>query len=354
MNAALARLALRRALPPGAALLGLAAAALVARAAWQPDALAQTALGAGLDAAALCRAGAWSALLLLYGAWLAAAAAALPSRWRAGEAQWLARGVDSPSARALSLWLGLAAAGGAALAVVIVAGEFSARGRARLPARELVARFEAPQAALAPGGAALRVALDAADAAPGDLLRVELTFLGGGPVARVGARLEQGGPRSEALLSSSGALELELPTGSGPRVLALEHLEGEALVSVTAGGIAIVRRLESAATPVRRVAARAALALCAWTALALGLGAWMAPAVAWSLIASAAFALLAAGPAWLRMLPGARLPEALERLGQGTTGPWPGALEVATAAAAVALGVLLAGAGLSRWRSTAR
>jgi hypothetical protein len=354
VNVALARLALRRALPPGAALAGLAAAALTARAAWQPDAPAQIALGANLDAAALCRAGAWSALLVLYGAWLSAAAAALPARWRSGEAQWLARGVASSASRALSLWLGLAAAATTLLAVTAAAGEIAAHGRVQRPARELAARFEAPRAALAPGAAPLRVALDAAEARAGDLLRVELSFLGGGPVARVSASWEGGGARTEALLSSAGTLELALDPGVGPRVLALEHLEGEALLSVSAGGIQIVRPLASGAAPARRVAARALLVLAAWTALAMGLGAWMAPGLAWGLVASAALALFAADASWTRALPGARLLESLERLGQGIAGPWPSPLEVAAAAAVTAAGVGLAGAGLRRWRSTAR
>jgi hypothetical protein len=354
VNAALARLALRRALPGGAWLAGVAAAALVARAAWQPDALVAQALGAEGDAAALARAGAWTALLALYGAWLVGAAAALPARWRAGEVQWLARATAPTFARALSAWLGLAAAGALALGAIAVAGELAARRGPERPAHELVARFEAPDAALAPGAAPLRVALDLGDARAGDRLRVRLADLGGGPTARVRAALEGSGAHAEALLGAAGQLELELSPTPQPGLLTLEHLEGEAVLVVAAGGIEIVRPLGTPAAPARRVAARAALALAAWLALALGLGAWMAPALAWLLSAGAALVCATSPGPWLRVLPLARLPEALGRLGQGTTGPWPGADEVAAAVGLTLAGLGLAAAGLRRWRSAAR
>ena len=354
MSAPLARLALRRALPPGVALAGLAAALLAARAAWQPDAGVAAALGGEADPGALARAGVWTALAALYGLALCAAAAALPARWRAGEVQWLGRGTRGPLARALSLWLGLCAAAALALGALALAGEVAARAAPARAARELVARFAAPRAPLAPRGAPLRVAFDPGATRSGDRLRVRLRFLGGGAAARLGAHVEGAPPRGEALLGTSGALELELEPGRGERVLVLEHLDGDAALVVAAAGVEVVRPLDGPRAPALRAAARLGLALAAWLALALGLGAWMGPALAWGLTLSAALAVGWSEAAWARALPGAGLSEALARMGEGLAGPWPGARELAWAALTVAVGLGLAARGIVGWRSSAR
>jgi len=152
----------------------------------------------------------------------------------------------------------------------------------------------------------------------------------------------------ERRIGGRTSCEIELPPGAGPVVLRLERLgpgAGVALVGdVAATASAASERLASVA-----VALRCWLALCAWSALALGLGAWFsAPTAAAGTLAIAVATWMAeSAPAWL---PGRDLGAALVAVGEGLVPAWPTLPALGAAAACVVLGLGLGAAGLRRWR----
>jgi len=354
-----ARLALRRALPPGLVLLALALATLLVATTWRPGALeAQALAGAGDPAAAasaLARQGLWTALLVLLAPFLVARAATTLPAWRRGEVDWLLASARSRMGLVASTYLGLLAAALLLVAFIAVAAELAAGPSG--PGRALAARFETPALVVdAEEGLVRRV--DPGFELPGGVLRVRLILVGGGRAADLrlavrSAAVEGRTTAVRARLAGAGVLEVPLPAASGPYDLQLEQLEGEALVAVREDGLELVEPLGSARAAGLRTAARAILGLAALLALALGLGAWLStPTALLGALALALAALLSEGPA-ARLFPLAALREALALAGEGLAAPWPSTRAVAAGALVAVLGLLLAGAGLRDWRRAA-
>lgn len=362
----LARLEARRAAPP--ALLALVfgvtwlAAALGDAVPAAPILAGIAELDRGANVArGAARASAATLGLTLAGAALVWHAAALASRWRAGDGDWLgARPIGAGLALAAS-YLGLAL-GGLALVVATFGATALAGGP---PARGLAWRAGPERHVLLQPGETHAVTLRDIDLPPGAALRVRLQNTPGsapfGDVLVV-ARVD-GDARAEARVRVARRTFGEVllpararPDGDDPR--------GDLVVEVTAlglGAIAVVGprpvELWTAAGGALRVdaalAARALALLLAAAAVAVGFGAWVAtPLAALGVLATwTCFAWLAEGAAFLgAFLPGNGLVQALDVAAEGrlpTGAPLGHALGVALAAAS---GLALARGALGSWR----
>jgi hypothetical protein len=356
MSPRLVRLTLRRALPPGLAVIAVALAAAFLSASWEPDALELEALAGATDprvaAGALAREGLWTALLVTLAPFLLVRAATTLPGWRRGEVDWLLAAARRRGALVLSAYLGLLAAAGLLLLFIATAAEASA-GPA--PAgHALAARFATPALVVDDGQPLVRV-VDPGRAAPGGTLRVRMVLAGGGRAAGLRVALRSRGPAGgvravRAQLASNESVEVPLPAPEGPYELVVERTDGEALVAVRENGIELLTPTASARVAGLRVALRAGLALAALLALALGLGAWLsAPTAILGALTLAAAGLLAEGP-MARALPLGALAEALALAGEGVAAPTPSPRALAATAVAVSVGLLAATAGLCCWR----
>lgn len=357
MNAGLAWLAFRRALPPGFLLAALAVGALVVAATWEPDPRLVAALEAtqveGLGPSALARQDVWTTLLVVLAPFLVARAAGVVPRWRRGEVDWLAASAHGRARVVLSTWLGLDAAAIALCLGCAAAGELAA-GRAG-SGRVLAARFATPTVALLESGVEQTRRLEPAAVPAGTLLRARLDFLGGGPAAsvRLALRREEGAGSATAarvLVSAPRWVDLALPAGRGPLVLALERIDGEAIVALAPDGLDLLTPAASERVAASRLAARAALALVAALSLALGFGAWVsAPTAFLGALAVLVVALLSDAEL-ARASPWSALRFALELAGRGVAAPWPSARAWIVGLSTMAAGLGLAVAGLRTWR----
>jgi hypothetical protein len=184
-----------------------------------------------------------------------------------------------------------------------------------------------------------------ASAPPGSRARVEIGLVSSaGSAAEVELRARRGREErsTRVRVSSGGAIEVEIPPGSGPVELALASTEPGANALVASGPVEVWVPCTSDRAAGAEVLLRILVALAVWSALALGLGAWVSPPIA-------AAAILAAWiPAWLggtspAWLPGADLWEAIRVAGMGRV---PNAVDprmFAAGAVLAAIGLALAG-----------
>lgn len=363
-EASLTLLYLRRALHPGLAAALIVLALVLAGADWgQGTALLGTE-DPELLARGLARQGVWLGLAVIVAPAAVVGAARVVARWRAGEADWLAARARGPATAVASAWLGIAI--GCALACLLVlaaaelaagpggdaalraAGELAPRGTdgiERLPGVEGVAWTVRDPGPAAPAGSVAR-------------LRVGMRVWSG-PAADVRLTLERVGPGSSGArgevarrLSRAGLLALELPPGPGDlRFVLARESDGAAIVVERAAAELFVpagNELLAGLALLCHVWA----ALAAWTALALGLGAWMSPAGATVSVAGLQAALWLA-PVAPRALPAVALPAAFARAGEGLVPAALGPAAGAATAAAVLVGLTLAVLGLRAWRREA-
>ena len=352
MNPELARLALRRHLPPGFVLSMLALAVLAATTRWGPPPDVLRDLLGEPDPArverALARQGVWTTLLLALAPFVVLRSAGFVATWRRGEADWIA---SSPTGRLpalLSVWIGGTAA--ALLGVLAAAGVAEVSAGGGPPGLEVAERVDPPGAVLLEPGRE-EWTLGSRDAGqPGAVLRVRLILVAGGPAADVRLTVARGEEIGETArrIASRAELRVPIPPGAGPARAVFELAEPETIVAIESAEV--LRPTASERLVSLRIGLCAGLALAAWLALALGLGAWVSPGSATLgvlAVAAAGWSGLTAIP-----LPGSDLPALIQRAGEGVVPSGsllpPGLFP---AAGAVLLGLGLGVLGLRSWRS---
>jgi hypothetical protein len=326
VNAGLTRLALRRALAPGVVAAWILLGILLLSRDWAGENARLAAAAEGADssgfARGLLREGAWTFLAIGLIPLLVLRAARIVSVWRAGELEWLASRGTSRGTVLVSTWIGTWAGGAALLALSCLAIEMRAGTADRSFQRA--------------GDASL------ASAPPGSRARVEIGLVSGaGSAAEVELRARRGSEErtSRVRVSSGGAIEVEIPPGAGPVELALACTDSAASAVVASSPVEVWVPCASDRAAGAELLLRILVAFAGWSALALGLGAWMSAPIA-------AAAILAAWiPAWLAgskpgWLPGADLWDAIRVAG---TGRVPDAVDPRT----FAVGAVLAAVGLA-------
>ena len=329
MNPGLARLAFRRALAPGVVVAWILLAALLLSRDWAGENALLEAAGEGADsgqfARGLLREGAWTFLAIGMLPILVLRAARTVSAWHAGELEWLASRGSSRGTILVSTWIGTWAGGAVLLALSCLAIELRAG-----PAGSNIGSLRRAS------GLAL------ASAPPGSRARLEIGLVASsGSAAEVVLRARRGREErtSRVRVSAGGAIEVEIPPGTGPVQMELGCSEPGASAVVASGPAEVWVPCTTDRAASAEILLRMLVALAAWSALALGLGAWMSPPIA-------AAAILAAWiPAWLggsrpAWLPAGDLWEALRVAGMGRV---PESLDPR----AFSGGALLAAAGLA-------
>ncbi|MFN0242254.1 MAG: hypothetical protein ACKVWV_05120 [Planctomycetota bacterium] len=348
---ALARLAARRTLHPGV----LATLAVVSFLALRHDFSPRVAgfddvdgaFGRGLD-----RSGTWLALCAGVAPILVHRAAGTIGAWRTRDADWLAPRALGRASILVSTWLGIAVPC-IALAVAIAAlVELRVDGAG--PTLRAAGSLPGPAPGWIDGGSPRAWRIDSARVPAQDGARVSLELglgAGAGPAAHIDLRCTRGSETSSArvAIGTRGRVELVLPRGHGDLEFALAITDPDARALVLSDALELWLPIPSERAASLALAARLALALLAWTALALGFGAWLSAPTATGLVAALWIALwLADGaPAWI---PGADAFDALATIGRGRAPTQPALREIAATIACVAVGLGLARAGLHHWR----
>jgi hypothetical protein len=352
--AGLLRLALLRALPPAACLLG---ALLLAWALATSRASATALLAAGDELAPLwehgaARAAAWTVAALLSAGWLGLQALRTLSGWRRRDVDWLAPRGASPAALVLSSWLGLCAAAGlAGLATGAAVELCSGGGRASW--------IEGPPAfggegAWLESGSASRAQLATGPLPAGSRLRLSFAFASGGPQVRVLAVLADPASgaelaRTEESVGTRGELELVLPECPAGAELRLSTTDPELRIYHDAPAALVWLPAAHEGLASLSMLVRVLLDAGACCALALALSGWFSSAGAVFVLAALVLLALLAGPGW-DWLPLAGLARALRVLQEGRVPALPTCSELAGAAALCAGCLALAAASLVRWR----
>jgi hypothetical protein len=287
---------------------------------------------------------------------------------RHGDAPWLATRAVSNATIAVSTWLGATLACLALVSLFAVAVDF--RGGTS-PTPVAAGTLDGPTERWAASGSSLawHAELPAGFASRSTTVSIELGLGAGAGAAtqvRLRARRQPDGvttqvdrmPPSETAattrIGNRGTIEVALPPGRGGVDFELACLGENARICVLSERVELWSRDAGSHAATLSIAIRLALATCAWLALALGLSPFLSSA-------TAAFAVLAAWiPRWWsdagpsafpsRCLPGADLFDALSVVGDGRAPAWPGIASYAGTVAVVGLGLVLAWAGLRRWR----
>ncbi len=347
MIAPLAALAARRVAPPSTRwIVAVAAAALVwnARSGAAPTGVSARSLEA------LARRETWAALGAVVAALAVYRTACLALDWRRRDADAFAGAPRSRFEVALASWSG---AGLAALVLALFVGaaaELSARSSHETE-RE-VGRASIASSAAANDDLRFAATLDAPSSAR--WLELHLGFIATDVSALVELRAERGESVTvhEQLISSRSRMRVALPAGDGSVDVRLTRTDGRGVVFLASGEALFLGAAHSSRWASVALFAHAALALAAWCALALGLGAHLPPTLAAaSALALSVPSFLGESAAWSRWSPWGALPDAFEALAIGVTPAWPAASLAASTAVAVALGLALATRGLHTWRS---
>lgn len=356
LNLPLARLAARRALAPIVIAIAAAAVLLALRGDWgggSEGLAAESGGGAVALARASAREGVLSIAILAVVPLLALRAARIVADWRKGEGDWLGSRSASRWTVLASTWLGTWAGGAALIAVACLAIELGigSNGSTLRRAGEIALPPAAWITSEAPSAWTARE--DESRWPEGSRARVELGFgAGSGASAeiRFRARRGEGAERlSSARIAARGSVEVEIPAGSGPLELEIACARAGARAFVVSDVVEVWEPGASEASASLEILVRVALALLAWSALAIGFGAWVSPpTAALALFAAWIPAFLAdRPPAWM---PAADLWSALEIAGAGRVphAIAPGSIAVAIALAAI--GLRIGAAGLRSWR----
>lgn len=348
---ALVRFKLRRALLPFLlpltwALLGLAAARDWGLSASFPDRVAAEALEPWL-----ARAGVWGALALLISPWLVLRAASLAEETRALSGTLLARPI-SRSALALAELAGVSLAALLLIASGAGAAELASRGGAALR-YERTLTHEA--VLLLEGATSARLAiaeLSSLGGSGGTRLRVLATVApGAGPAATLVASIVPeggGGPlaRASARVAGRTRLELSVPEAvAEPCALELAREGSGALLVVPADSVELLRPCASARLASVSFGLRLWLVLLAASALAVGLGAWMRPGLAGTLVLTLLWVVIVR-PDVARSASFCDLTCSWQRIEAGLVAPLPGAGEIGVSMAIAGVGLLLFVLGL--------
>ncbi len=287
----------------------------------------------------------WTALALVALPLALHAAASLGRRWRLGDRAWLGSRAVSRGTVALSAWLGtwigaIALFGGIALLAEVGREDGGARRRLRA--------LESPRAALVEPGA--RTAWSAGELGDGEGLLLHLalgTAPGSGPTATIRATCTRGAESStaEALVFGRSSIEVEVPRGHGEVRIEVAKPGPGCTVVLAPGALSLHVAEDRAGLASFELFLRWVLFVGAWTALAMGIGAWMRASVATALALAAALPVLGAGrgAAWL---PGADLATALAEAGDGLIPPHAPVIALFGFAVLALSGIALAARGL--------
>ncbi|MDP6763588.1 MAG: hypothetical protein QF860_12080 [Planctomycetota bacterium] len=290
----------------------------------------------------------WTAVCLLVVPALVIAAAREAAMRREGGAAWLTSSAAPQRVVLASTWSGLCAAAGVGVLGLSAAAELAA-GAAGATALRSAGNLpiEADEGAVRADGLHWRSPAPA-DLPPRSRARLELsTWSRGGPATEITLKVErEGGGEGTILedrLARAAIVELDLPPGEGDFLFTLVRRGGGAAVVLEPAALSLLVPAASERLASVALASRLLLALAAWCALGLGLGAWMSARGAVAVLAGAqALVWLSAGPSgsWL---PAADWAEALSWVGEGIVPPPP------TAAAWLGTGAwVLFGLGLAR------
>lgn len=358
---ALARLAFRRAVGPVFLVWCAGVAALLAGRDWAPPI---TGLGAASPddvrsiAHGLARQGIWSGVALAIVPFLVLRAARTVGAWRTGEVDWLASRAAARETILVWTWVGSWIAALLVLAATGILAE--TRAGPGIPSLRLAGTIGAQGSGWVEGRRALR--WSASDphalAPPGSRVRFELALgSSAGPGAEVILEVRRGAPgqtsesssRTAQRVGTRAAIEVDLPPGGGDLEFELTCADDRdrAFLMSKAGELWAPVGSDRAAG--WALLTRAAVALAAWLALALGLGAWMQAT-------SAALLVLALMlPAWLALEPSSIWPggdflQALAITGRGRVPPAIDGRSLLAAAFVAALGLGLARWSLASWR----
>jgi hypothetical protein len=278
--------------------------------------------------------------------------------WRAGEVEWLASRAASRSTILAGTWAGHCAAAWLVLAATGVIAEV--RAGASAPSLELSGRIGSERSSWVEGRRSLvwRAMDPGRAAAEGSRARFELALgsssgagsgvilsarrIGSGAVAPIETRVEK-------RIGTRGDIEIEIPRGTGDVEFSLACGSGEDRVFLLSERGELWTPVASGRWASGVILERAALALAAWLALAIGLGGWM------SASSAAALILVIWLPAWMSsepsaIWPGGDLFAALAIAGRGRVPPPIDARSLACAALAIAAGFGLARWSIARWR----
>lgn len=344
----LARLAFVRTLPL-AAIVVFAAVFAYARV----HELARAATLPEPGALASLRSACWTLALVLGAPFLVARAARTFARWRTGELDFLVPRASAPAFIAFASWCGSVAAfvllGGAAA----LASEAGVRDAPAFRATgEIAIHEDAWITGARPWSA--RVAL--AEQPAGARLAVELVLgSGGGPAAEVVLDATRADSRASctaaARVGSRGALEVEIPRGAGELVLALHVTDPATRVYFAPQRARLWSPVAGTRGASLALFARFVLAGAAASALALGLGAFMAPYLASSLVLALWLLpdVLGVDPAWI---PARDLFDALDVAARGRVPALPPLVAVCGALAIAAVALAPCAFGRAAWRRT--
>lgn len=347
MSAPFARLAARRTLPRALVLATLISGLLAVT----TLRTSQTPFESGLDPGATARAGAWTLMAIALGPWLVFRAAATVARWRRGEIDWLASTPASRLQLMVSAWFGTFAASLAVVAVVATVAELTVPvDRSTFALRT---RLETPERAVIDGSNTLRWSSAVPEVRPGSKLRLQLAFVPIEVFADVEWSATRGSERTEVRqrVFSRCALDVDAPSGSGEVTFELARVEGGGIVLFDEPGLAVLEPGASSRASSTALALHCALVLAAWSALALGFGAWMRPTIAFASLAALSFATFVIElDALAAFLPWIELAKAFDSSSRGVVPAWPTWSAYGSTIALVATGLALACAGTRRWR----
>ncbi len=352
-------LALRRSLPAALWAPTLLFLALAATRSWSPPAPIAGDPDAARSASAFVRHGVWATLGLFALPIIVFRAAAMPRRWRRRDASWIAPTPVARSAAALSGFLG--AWTGAGLLVLAAALAAEAAIRDAGAALRVQGVLESPAVVLSDDDGAARWELRtprAEELAAGTLVRIRPTVApGSGPAVTVLATLSAGdgseSTRVARRVFGRTVLDLEVPpTARGALRFTLARMGPGAVLVLPARASELLVPARSERLASLELALRTWLALGAWLALAVGLGAWMRPGLA----ALATLAIVVAAARWSLarpLVPGSDLISAWELVGRGLVPPSAGLGVWIGLALALLLGAGLVSAGLAQRRFVA-